>query len=100
MPESGMIKASNQGEGFESIGWRFAADKLFDRQQLLKVLVGLKAERMKAVFITQSGIFGYNLTEDGLTECELDECIETRIEVIGQSIDSDLENHLIQCLVS
>ena len=100
MPESGMIKASNQGEGFESIGWRFAADKLFDRQQLLKVLVGLKAERMKAVFITQSGIFGYNLTEDGLTECELDECSETRIEVIGQSIDSDLENHLIQCLVS
>ncbi|OMO20544.1 CobW family GTP-binding protein [Vibrio lentus] len=100
MPESGMIKASNQGEGFESIGWRFSADKLFDRQQLLKVLVGLKAERMKAVFITQSGIFGYNLTEDGLTECELDECIETRIEVIGQSIDSDLENHLIQCLVS
>ena len=59
-----------------------------------------EAERMKAVFITQSGIFGYNLTEDGLTECELDECIETRIEVIGQSIDSDLENHLIQCLVS
>ncbi|MEZ9289671.1 GTP-binding protein [Vibrio lentus] len=100
MPESGMIKASNQGEGFESIGWRFAADQLFDRQQLLNVLVGLKAERMKAVFITQSGIFGYNLTEDGLTECELDECIETRIEVIGQSIDSDLENHLIQCLVS
>lgn len=100
MPESGMIKASNQGEGFESVGWRFSADKLFDRQQLLKVLVGLKAERMKAVFITQSGIFGYNLTEDGLTECELDECIETRIEVIGQSIDSDLDNHLIQCLIS
>ncbi|MCG9543893.1 GTP-binding protein [Vibrio sp. Isolate33] len=100
MPESGMIKASNQGEGFESIGWRFAADKLFDRQQLLKVLVGLKAERMKAVFITQSGIFGYNLTEDGLTECELDECNETRIEVIGQAIDSDLETQLLQCLVS
>ncbi|MFS1449667.1 CobW family GTP-binding protein, partial [Vibrio lentus] len=100
IPETGMIKASNQGEGFESVGWRFSADKLFDRQQLLKVLVGLQVERMKAVFITQSGIFGYNLTEDGLTECELDECIETRIEVIGQSIDSDLENHLIQCLVS
>ncbi|MEZ8723343.1 GTP-binding protein [Vibrio pomeroyi] len=99
MPESGMIKASNQGEGFESIGWRFAADKLFDRQQLLKVLVGLKAERMKAVFITQSGIFGYNLTEDGLTECELDECNETRIEVIGYSIDNDLESQLLACQI-
>ncbi|CAH7064067.1 Cobalamin biosynthesis protein CobW [Vibrio chagasii] len=99
MPESGMIKASNQGEGFESIGWRFSADKLFDRQQLLKVLVGLKAERMKAVFITQSGIFGYNLTEDGLTECELDECNETRIEVIGYSIDNDLESQLLACQI-
>ncbi|MFA0154368.1 GTP-binding protein, partial [Vibrio sp. 10N.261.46.C10] len=99
MPESGMIKASNQGEGFESIGWRFAADKVFDRQQLLKVLVELEAERMKAVFITQSGIFGYNLTEDGLTECELDECNETRIEVIGYSIDIDLENQLLACQV-
>ncbi|MFL7032962.1 CobW family GTP-binding protein [Vibrio lentus] len=100
MPESGMIKASNQGEGFESVGWRFEADKLFDRQQLLKVLVGLKAERMKAVFITQSGIFGYNLTEDGLTECELDECNETRIEVIGHQIDEGLEGQLLECMVT
>ena len=100
MPESGMIKASNQGEGFESVGWRFEADKLFDRQQLLKVLVGLKAERMKAVFITQSGIFGYNLTEDGLTECELDECNETRIEVIGHQIEEGLEGQLLECMVT
>ena len=100
MPETGMIKASNHGEGFESVGWRFSADKLFDRQQLLKVLVGLKAERMKAVFITQSGIFGYNLTEDGLTECELDECIETRIEVIGHQIDEGLEGQLLECMVT
>lgn len=100
MPETGMIKASNDGEGFESVGWRFSADKLFDRQQLLKVLVGLKAERMKAVFITQSGIFGYNLTEDGLTECELDECIETRIEVIGHQIDEGLEGQLLECMVT
>ncbi|CAK1717123.1 Zinc chaperone YeiR [Vibrio crassostreae] len=100
MPESGMIKTSNQGEGFESMGWRFAADKLFDRQQLLKVLVGLKAERMKAVFITQSGIFGYNLTEDGLTESELDECAETRIEVIGHQMDEELECQLLKCMVT
>ncbi len=26
MPETGMIKASNQGEGFERVGWRFSAD--------------------------------------------------------------------------
>ncbi|NOI38067.1 GTP-binding protein [Vibrio sp. 070316B] len=100
MPESGMLKATNQGEGFESIGWRFSADKLFDHQRLRHFLVGLKVERMKAVFITPNGIFGYNLTEDGLTESELDECSETRIEVIGQDIESDLESQLLDCLVN
>ncbi|CAH7440848.1 putative GTPase [Vibrio chagasii] len=100
MPESGMLKATNQGEGFESIGWRFAADKLFDHQRLRHFLVGLKVERMKAVFITPNGIFGYNLAEDGLTESELDECSETRIEVIGQDIESDLESQLLDCLVN
>lgn len=100
MPESGMIKATNQGEGFESVGWRFSAEKLFDHQRLRHFLVGLKAERMKAVFITQSGIFGYNLTEDGLTESELDECIETRIEVIGLEIDDDLESQLLECMIA
>ncbi|PMG16389.1 cobalamin biosynthesis protein P47K [Vibrio splendidus] len=100
MPESGMIKATNQGEGFESIGWRFSAEKLFDHQRLRHFLMGLKVERMKAVFITQSGIFGYNLTEDGLTESELDECIETRIEVIGLEIDDELESQLLACMVT
>ena len=100
MPESGMIKATNQGEGFESVGWRFSAEKLFDHQRLRHFLVGLKAERMKAVFITPSGIFGYNLTEDGLTESELDECAETRIEVIGYQIDEDLECQLLKCMVT
>ncbi|MEZ9724024.1 GTP-binding protein [Vibrio splendidus] len=100
MPESGMIKATNQGEGFESVGWRFSADKLFDHQRLRNFLIGLKAERMKAVFITQSGIFGYNLTEDGLTESELDECAETRIEVIAHEIDDDLESQLLECMIA
>ncbi|CAK1842800.1 CobW family GTP-binding protein [Vibrio crassostreae] len=100
MPESGMIKASNQGEGFESIGWRFAADKLFDHQRLRRFLVGLKVKRMKAVFITPNGIFGYNLTEDGLTESELDECAETRIEVIGHQMDEELECQLLKCMVT
>ncbi|ARP38049.1 CobW family GTP-binding protein [Vibrio syngnathi] len=100
MPESGMIKATNQGEGFESVGWRFSAEKLFDQQRLRHFLIGLKAERMKAVFITPSGIFGYNLTEDGLTESELDECAETRIEVIAHEINEDLERQLLTCMIT
>jgi G3E family GTPase len=98
MPESGMLKANNKGEGFESVGWRFASDKIFDRQKLLHLLVGVQAERMKAVFITPSGVFGYNLTSDGLSEAELDDCSESRIEVIAAQVDDALEAQLLDCV--
>ncbi|MCW8348555.1 GTP-binding protein [Vibrio sp. ZSDZ65] len=100
MPESGLIKATNQGEGFESVGWRFSPNKHFDRQRLINLLIGLDVERMKAVFITKDGIFGYNMTVDGLTEVELNESTESRIEVISDYVDSALETQLIQCVVN
>lgn len=98
MPESGMLKASNEGEGFQSVGWRFSAEKIFDRHKLLTLLLELKVERMKAVFITHNGLFGYNLTSDGLMEIELDECAESRIELISEQIDSDFEQQLLSCV--
>ena len=72
MPKCGFIKATNEGEGFKSIGWRFSPEKIFNQRKLLTFLTGIQAERMKAVFITNAGIFGYNLTEDALTEVELE----------------------------
>jgi G3E family GTPase len=98
MPESGMLKASNEGEGFQSVGWRFSAEKIFDRHKLLTLLLELKVERMKAVFITHNGLFGYNLTSDGLMEIELDECAESRIELISEQMDSDFEQQLLSCV--
>ncbi|WP_117235505.1 CobW family GTP-binding protein [Vibrio maerlii] len=99
LPESGVLKAMNEGEGFQSVGWRFSASKVFDRNKLLTILMQIDAERMKAVFITYDGIFGYNMTPDGLTEAELDDCNESRIEVIGHEIDDDLELQLLNCIV-
>ncbi|WP_318463449.1 CobW family GTP-binding protein [Photobacterium leiognathi] len=99
MPESGVIKAINQGEGFKSIGWRFAANKVFNRQSLQILFQMLHVERMKAVFITFDGIFGYNKTADGLTEVELDECTESRVEIIAETIDDTLEDKLLNCLI-
>lgn len=87
IPDCGYLKVENQGEGYRSIGWRFAPDKVFDRTALFAWLSGIKAERMKAVFITSEGIFGYNLTTDALIEIELDDCLESRIEIIGQRGD-------------
>ncbi|MCG9626625.1 GTP-binding protein [Vibrio mediterranei] len=98
LPESGFLKAENEGEGFQSVGWRFSPDKVFNRQKLILLLVELDVERMKAVFITEDGIFGYNLTSDGLTEVVLDDYFESRIELISDTIDDTFEEQLLSCL--
>ncbi|OEF05498.1 CobW family GTP-binding protein [Vibrio genomosp. F10] len=99
IPESGFIKAKNQGEGFQSIGWRFSPSKVFSRQKLASLLVGLRVERMKAVFITDLGVFAYNLTGDDLTEVELDDCLESRIEMISDQMNDSLEDQLLACVL-
>ena len=98
IPDCGFIKAVNQGEGFNSIGWRFSPTKTFDYNKLFAFLSGVKAERMKAVFITNSGVFAYNLTADSLTEMTMNESTESRIEIISDNLDSSLETHLMNCL--
>ena len=98
LPESGYLKAVTQGEGFHSIGWRFDSRKIFNRQALFLFLSGVVAERVKAVFITESGIFGYNLTPDALTEIELDDCFESRIDIIASEICEQWEAQLLDCL--
>lgn len=97
-PERGVLSAENAGEGFQSLGWRFSPDKVFDRERVINFLRGLDVERVKAVFITRTGVFGYNGTRDGVSETELDDCIESRIEIIAEALDADLEQRLYACL--
>ena len=99
IPECGYLTAVNEGEGFYSIGWRFSPDKVFDHQKLYLFLSGLQFERMKAVFITDKGFFGYNLTLDALTETKLDDCLESRVEMISDKAIDVLEPQLLACLV-
>lgn len=98
IPESGYLKVENKGEGFRSIGWRFTPYRVFDRTKLISFFNQLKVERMKAVFITESGIFGYNLTPDALTELPIDDCAESRVEIIASDIDSSWEKQILDCL--
>ncbi|RXJ73947.1 cobalamin biosynthesis protein CobW [Veronia nyctiphanis] len=98
LPECGFLAATNEGEGFESVGWRFAPDMIFDRQKLCRLLTNISAERIKAVFITSDGVFGYNQTEDGLMEMELNDTAESRIEMIATSVDTGLESEILACL--
>jgi len=99
IPECGYIKAFNEGEGFQSVGWRFSPGRMFDRKRIFSFLSGLSAERMKAVLITEQGVFGYNLTSDALTEIELDDCSESRLEIIADNIHTEWEDQLMACLV-
>ncbi|MDM3870006.1 GTP-binding protein [Porticoccus sp. W117] len=100
IPSGGFIKAVNQGEGFHSIGWRFDPVKTFCRDKLAVFLNGIVAERMKAVFITEDGVYGYNLTSDALTEIELNDCLESRIEIIAGEIPDQWEEQLFACIVN
>lgn len=100
IPECGFIKAENEGEGFRSVGWRFSPEKVFNRHELLSVLTGLQVERMKAVFITDDGVYGYNLTADALTEIELEDCLESRIEIIYDSLCESFETQLLACVIT
>lgn len=98
IPESGFIKAINQGEGYQSIGWRFNTEQVFDRIQLITFLQSTKAIRLKAVFITTDGFFSYNNTSDGFHEKVIKECNESRIEIICDNINSQWEALLQQTI--
>lgn len=100
LPECGFIKVENSGEGYHSIGWRFSVDHIFDRQALFAYLSGLEVERVKAVLMTKQGTFGYNATADALTEIELDECLESRIEIITLNPNAINEAELLKCLAT
>ncbi|XOV78103.1 MAG: CobW family GTP-binding protein [Aestuariibacter sp.] len=99
IPECGYLKVENNGEGYNSVGWRFSPVKVFDRNKLLALFASLNAERMKAVMITSEGVFGYNLVDDGLTEVELDDCQESRIEIIADNTDDAWQAKLLDSLV-
>lgn len=100
IPECGYIKAINEGEGFHSVGWRFSPRRVFNHEKLFSFLSGISVERLKAVFITERGVFGYNLTLDALTEIELDDCVESRVEIISDNIDNEWEAELMACILS
>ncbi|EAR10600.1 CobW family GTP-binding protein [Reinekea blandensis] len=97
-PASGVIKAANEGEGYVSLGWRITPEKLFDYERVQGFIAQADVERLKAVFITERGIFSVNKSEDNVQQMALDEYSESRIEVIALQVDPTLETELLACL--
>lgn len=97
LPKSGFVKIENDGEGFHSIGWRFSPYIVFNRYALLNWFETLMVERLKAIMITHEGIFSYNIVDDAITEKELDDCLESRIEIIATNLNPNWEQALVAC---
>jgi G3E family GTPase len=91
----------NQGEGFNSIGWRISSTLRFNRQKLFAWINRLvdtnEMERLKAVVITHKGFFSYNATTDGVSEAPLENCIESRIEIIAPAMNDSWQTLLLDC---
>lgn len=98
LQESQTRKAENQGEGFESVGWTIPPTQVFSYAGLQSFFNELKVERMKAVFITDEGIFGFNLADELLSVFELHEAYESRIEIICEQRNPDWETSLFKAL--
>lgn len=102
LPDEGYLSIDNEGEGFFSRGWIFKPEWTFDSKKLYNLLLGVNAERVKGVFITDQGVMAYNKADNVLAEVMLDECIDSRIECITtdtQSLES-LEEDLLDCVIN
>ncbi|GGK73575.1 CobW family GTP-binding protein [Amphritea balenae] len=98
LPECGYLRKDNQGEGYCSSGWVFSPEFEFSYNAIESLFMGLDVERLKAVMISDEGIFAFNLADSVLKVQALDEVMDSRIEVIGQNPDNwrDLEVQLLK----
>lgn len=99
LPESGILSIENQGQGFKSAGWRFSSAHCFDYDKLHHWMSGLNVDRLKAVMITNEGIFIFNLVDSVLTQQAVEESYESRIEIINDDIDPSWSNALKTVIV-
>jgi G3E family GTPase len=102
IPASGYLRIDNKGDGFFSSGWLFDHCSLFDYDTLYSHLLGIRADRLKAVFITNKGVVSFNQVDGVLSVMALDEALDSRIEVIGTDPEcwAELEAELKSCLLS
>jgi len=101
IPESGLLRIDNKRGEFASSGWLFDSRFVFDYDLLYSHLLGVNADRLKAVFITNNGIFSFNQVDGVLTVMALDESPDSRIEVIGSDPGNwlTLEADIKSCLL-
>ncbi|MCG9728764.1 CobW family GTP-binding protein [Shewanella sp. Isolate13] len=83
--ERGLQRKTNQGDGFYSCGWVFEPSYEFDFEQLVSLIKELDVVRLKAVMITEEGIAGFNRVDSELSIVEIDDAMDSRIEMLSMS---------------
>ncbi|MCL1066508.1 GTP-binding protein [Shewanella olleyana] len=101
--QQGFWVKDNQGEGAFSIGWVFEPRLCFDFDALINLanhFIELNIVRLKAVMITEEGIAGFNMVDGKLSVMELDETMDSRMEIIALSplAEVKLTELLLACL--
>ncbi|AZG74094.1 CobW family GTP-binding protein [Shewanella livingstonensis] len=102
---TGFMHKTNQGEGCYSSGWVFSAVHCFQFERFMTWIDTVKIDkvlRLKAIVITSDGVLGVNMVDDKLVLNELDDALDSRVEIIS---DMPLENarlqqQLLSCLLT
>ncbi|GGQ21960.1 CobW family GTP-binding protein [Shewanella litoralis] len=102
LAEQGYIYKTNQGECCFSYGWIVDSQRsaVFERfMAWVESVKSLNVIRLKAIVITFDGILSVNMVDDKLTLDELDDALDSRIEIIsGNPLDGDtLQQQLFEC---
>lgn len=102
LPEVGYLSIDNEGEGFYSRGWIFHSDWIFDADKINALLLGVEAERIKGVFLTDNGVVTFNKADNVLSEFSVAAADDSRIECItrDRTVLETLEVALMECVIS
>ncbi|WP_111641500.1 CobW family GTP-binding protein [Marinimicrobium alkaliphilum] len=90
------VRKEGRGGGYHSCGWLFDPAQTFAYEPMFHWLMGLPAERVKAVMITDRGVFSFNAEQGVLSVNGLDEALDSRLELLdpnpidGARLESEL----------
>ncbi|WP_062262869.1 CobW family GTP-binding protein [Endozoicomonas arenosclerae] len=97
LPEGELfIRRENKGQGHFSCGWLYNSKLTFSFDALFHLFNSIPAKRLKAVIHTNQGSRAFNAQDGVVSIMELDECDNSRIEVIHDEPLpwDDIEEHL------
>jgi len=80
----GFVFKAHQDVHAYSYGWKFSPRWVFDLAPLVQWISSQQLLRLKAVMITTDGIAAFNMLDGELSFEELDEAMDSRLELISQ----------------